>query len=87
MAKTITTKVRKILEEKLRDEIECYITDGCGEEIDEEFVKEEIHRIIEAAIEDLPSEEWDDIEGWYDDWFRELIAGYGKLYELYHIKD
>ena len=78
-------RVRKILEEKLREEIISYIEE-CGEEIDEEFVKQEVQRVADDSIQyEIGFDDWDKIDEWYGDAFRELISDYGTVYTLYNI--
>lgn len=78
-------RVRKILEEKLREEIVSYIEE-CGEEIDEEFVKQEVQRVADDSVKyEIGFDDWDMIQDWYDDAFRELISDYGTVYTLYNI--
>lgn len=78
-------RVRKVLEEKLREEIIAYIEE-CGEEVDEEFVKQEVQRVTDASLEkEVGFDDWDSIDYWYDDVYREFINDYGTVYTLYDI--
>ena len=78
-------RVRKILEEKLREEIVSYIEE-CGEEIDEDFVNQEVQRVADASMKyEVGFDDWDKIDDWYGDAFRDLISDYGTVYHLYKI--
>ena len=78
-------KARKRFEEAVREEIVCYLEE-CGQEVNHDFVEEEVRRITESSLlED--DEDWGDVASWQLDWFREYIAAYGTIYQLYNPDD
>ena len=74
-------KARTLFEGEVREEIVSYLEE-CGEEVTEEFLKEEVKRITEASLEE-EDDDWASVDEWYGDWFREYILAFGTVYQLY----
>ena len=43
--------------------------------------------MVTESYDEEDDENWDDVASWQLDWFREYVAAYGSIYELYNPDD
>lgn len=76
-------RVTQVFKEGLWSEIVDYLS-LCNVKVEREFIAEEVELVCMLSLENDLYDDWEQIDIWPSDGFREPIAKHGTIYTLYN---